>query len=99
MATVGALVSHALVRRYPPRPDLVASNHWPEPLTAGPVDHDRGPVVVLVTYRIARENRTPFLQTVSNADADLQGDVSKFHIGLGAPLVEHLLNLEVRTSH
>ena len=29
--------------------DLVQSNHWPEPLTAAPVEHDRGPVMVLST--------------------------------------------------
>ncbi len=45
--------------------DLVASNHWPEPLTAEPVAHDRGPVLILIEYRIAKENRDAFLKAIS----------------------------------
>lgn len=44
--------------------DLVASNHWPEPLTAEPVAHDRGPVLVTVEYRIAGEDRPAFLRAL-----------------------------------
>lgn len=40
--------------------DLAPSNHWPEPLTSEPVEHDRGPVLILIEYRIARENRVAF---------------------------------------
>jgi len=43
--------------------DLVPSNHWPEPLTAAPVEHDRGPVTILIEYRIRPEDRAAF-QTV-----------------------------------
>ena len=28
--------------------DMVPSNHWPEPLVAEPVAHDRGPVLILI---------------------------------------------------
>lgn len=45
--------------------DLVASNHWPEPLTAEPVAHDRGPVLILIEYRIAKENRDAFLKAIA----------------------------------
>ena len=45
--------------------DLVASNHWPEPLTAEPVAHDRGPVLILIEYSVARENRDAFLKAIS----------------------------------
>lgn len=41
--------------------DLQASNHWPEPVLAAPVAHDRGPVVVQVEYRIRAEDRAAFL--------------------------------------
>ena len=40
--------------------DLAPSNYWPEPLTSEPVEHDRGPVLILVEYRIARDNRANF---------------------------------------
>lgn len=120
--------------------DLVASNHWPEPLTAEPVEHDRGPVLILIEYRVAKADRAAFLHAldglsherrrdgaygwgvtedaaeperivewfmveswaehlrqhkrVSKADADLQRDVVKFHIGPEKPVVRHFLTLE-----
>ncbi|UZE49836.1 MFS transporter [Rhodopseudomonas sp. P2A-2r] len=40
--------------------DLTPSNHWPEPLTSEPVEHDRGPVLILVEYRVARGDRSKF---------------------------------------
>jgi MFS family permease len=42
--------------------DLKPSNYWPEPLTADPVEHDRGPVLVLIEYRIARDDRLKFFE-------------------------------------
>jgi MFS family permease len=42
--------------------DLAPSNYWPEPLTAEPVEHDRGPVLILVEYRIARDSRASFFE-------------------------------------
>lgn len=117
--------------------DLMPSNHWPEPLTAAPVEHDRGPVLILIEYRIAPENRSAFLQAlsrlsserrrdgayawgicedaadpaqilewfqveswaehlrqhhrVSRADADIQAEVRRFHVGDGMPVVRHFL--------
>jgi len=44
--------------------DLSPSNHWPEPLAATPPDHDRGPVLVLIEYRVAQENRDAFLDVI-----------------------------------
>jgi len=41
--------------------DLTPSNHWPEPLTSESVEHDRGPVLILVEYRIARDDRGKFI--------------------------------------
>ena len=42
--------------------DLEPSHHWPEPLIAAPIERDRGPVLVQIEYRIAREQRESFLQ-------------------------------------
>jgi MFS family permease len=117
--------------------DLTPSNHWPEPAVADAIEHDRGPVMVTIEYRIRREERAPFLaalvrlsegrrrdgaydwgvtedaadperivewfmveswaehlrqhQRVSIADADIQREMLRFHIGPDAPVVRHLL--------
>ncbi|RYY83784.1 MAG: MFS transporter, partial [Comamonadaceae bacterium] len=117
--------------------DLQASNHWPEPLMAEPIAHDRGPVMVQVEYRIRKEDREAFLvamrrlllerrrdgayawgvtehtadpervmewflveswaehlrqhHRVSHADADLQGEATRFHMGPERPVVHHFL--------
>lgn len=54
--------------------DLVASNHWPEPLTAEPVEHDRGPVLILIEYRVARADRPAFLQALDRLSAERRRD-------------------------
>jgi len=120
--------------------DLQASHHWPEPLLAEPVAHDRGPVLVQVEYRIRPEDRRAFLDAmkrlsqerrrdgayawgvvedasdpqrvvewffveswaehlrqhhrVSVADADLQAEAVRFHVGPGKPEVHHFLALK-----
>ncbi|WP_085315929.1 MFS transporter [Derxia lacustris] len=119
--------------------DLQPSNHWPEPLLAAPVAHDRGPVLIQIEYSIHVEDRAAFLlalkrleqerrrdgayawgiaehsaeperlmewflveswaehlrqhHRVSNADADLQGEVLAFHRGPERPAVHHFLAL------
>lgn len=40
--------------------DLSPSNHWPEPLIAADPGHDRGPVLILIEYRIRIEDHTAF---------------------------------------
>lgn len=42
--------------------NLAPSNHWPEPILAEPVAHDRGPVLVTVEYRIWPEDRSRFIE-------------------------------------
>ncbi len=44
--------------------DLAASNHWPEPLIAETVAHDRGPVLILIEYRVRKSDRTAFLRAL-----------------------------------
>jgi MFS family permease len=44
--------------------DLSPSMHWPEPITSREIEPDRGPVLVLVEYRVAPENREQFLRAL-----------------------------------
>ncbi|WP_441244433.1 MFS transporter [Tardiphaga sp. 768_D3_N2_1] len=122
--------------------DLTPSNYWPEPLTSDEVEHDRGPVLILIEYRIARQNRAPFFtglkrlsearrrdgaygwgitedaadpekivewflveswaehlrqhDRVSKADADVQREMTQYHIGPAAPVVRHFLTLDLK---
>lgn len=54
--------------------DLVPSNHWPEPLAAAPVEHDRGPVLIQIEYRIATEDRADFLKALARLSAERRRD-------------------------
>lgn len=54
--------------------DLVPSNHWPEPLTAGPVDNDRGPVLITVEYHVDAADRAAFLKTLHTFSAERRRD-------------------------
>jgi MFS family permease len=54
--------------------DLVASNHWPEPLTSEPIEHDRGPVLILIEYRVAKEDKSKFLHALSRLSHERRRD-------------------------
>lgn len=54
--------------------DLAPSNHWPEPLTAAPVEHDRGPVLIQIEYRVASEDRAEFLKALARLSAERRRD-------------------------
>jgi MFS family permease len=60
-----ALAATAIIAYRAPLPggegDLTPSMHWPEPAMAEPVAHDRGPVMITITYRIAKDDRAAFL--------------------------------------
>ncbi|MGO7211704.1 MFS transporter [Rhizobium ruizarguesonis] len=119
--------------------DLVPSNHWPEPLVAEKIAHDRGPVLILIEYNVEKHHRAAFLhgldemsherrrdgaygwgvtedsadpqkivewfmveswaehlrqhRRVSNADADLQGQLLAYHTGTEKPVVRHFLTI------
>lgn len=67
-AAAGLVLSGLIVHRLAlPKgeSDLTPSNHWPEPLLAQPVPGDRGPVLVLIEYRIAPEDRPAFLTALA----------------------------------
>ena len=122
--------------------DLTPSGHWAEPEMAAAPDHDRGPVMVSIAYRVRAENRPAFLEAigrlsaerrrdgayawgvaedaadperlvewffveswaehlrqhrrVSKADADMQADLARHHVGPVPPVVRHLLGLDPR---
>jgi predicted MFS family arabinose efflux permease/quinol monooxygenase YgiN len=54
--------------------DMVPSNHWPEPLVAEPVAHDRGPVLILIEYRVAKHHRTAFLHALHEMSEERRRD-------------------------
>ncbi|MEY9536194.1 MFS transporter [Sinorhizobium fredii] len=54
--------------------DLVPSNHWPEPLTAEPVDQDRGPVLVLIEYSVDKAERPDFLKALAKLSSERRRD-------------------------
>jgi MFS family permease len=54
--------------------DLMPSNHWPEPLTAEPVEHDRGPVLIQIEYRVTQEDRPQFLQVLARLSGERRRD-------------------------
>lgn len=54
--------------------DLVPSNHWPEPLVAEPVGHDRGPVLILIEYHVEKHHRTAFLHAIDALSAERRRD-------------------------
>jgi MFS family permease len=54
--------------------DLVSSNHWPEPLVAEPVAHDRGPVLILIDYHVEKPNRTEFLHALDDMSSERRRD-------------------------
>lgn len=54
--------------------DLAPSNHWPEPLAANEIEHDRGPVLVLIEYSVPREDREAFLRAVHALSVERRRD-------------------------
>jgi MFS family permease len=54
--------------------DLVPSSHWPEPLTNNPVPHDRGPVLILIEYRVGKADRAAFLRAMHRLSDERRRD-------------------------
>ena len=73
----GLALTAAMAHRAPlPRGegDLTPSLHWPEPAMAEPVEHDRGPVIVTVTYRIRSSDRSAFLAALARLSEERRRD-------------------------
>ena len=72
LAVVGVLAHRA------PLPsgegDLTPSMHWPEPAVSEPVAHDRGPVMVMVTYQIRQADRETFLALLKRLSEERRRD-------------------------
>lgn len=54
--------------------DLAPSLHWPEPLVAGTVAPDRGPVLILIEYRVPAAERAGFLAAIHALSAERRRD-------------------------
>lgn len=54
--------------------DLQASNHWPEPLVAEPVAHDRGPVLIQIEYRVLKADIPAFLAAMKRVESERRRD-------------------------
>ena len=54
--------------------DLSPSMHWPTPITTQMIEHDRGPVLVTVEYRIRPQDREAFLQAVATLGRERRRD-------------------------
>ena len=54
--------------------DMVPSNHWPEPLVAEPVAHDRGPVLILIEYNVEKHHRSAFLHALDELSQERRRD-------------------------
>jgi MFS family permease len=72
VAAAGALLAIPLTRRWKLQTaaelDLLPSLAWPVPLTTGAIEHDRGPVLVSVEYRIDPADREAFLTAVKKLE-------------------------------
>ncbi len=69
IAAAGAVIAALLVKRAriagTEQLDLAPGGHWPAPAQADHLEHDRGPVLVTVEYRVAAEARVMFLQLMT----------------------------------
>ena len=54
--------------------DLTPSLHWPEPAMAESVPHDRGPVLIMITYRILQHDRPAFLDALHRLSEERRRD-------------------------
>jgi len=78
IASAGLLLPIPLLRRWEILTaagiDLTPSMHWPEPVIMGEVEHDRGPVLVTVEYRIDPKDREAFLTALEKLARERRRD-------------------------
>jgi MFS family permease len=78
IAGAGAVLAIWLTRRWKlqtgPEADLTPSMHWPNPVLAGTVEDDAGPVLVTVEYHIAVEQREAFLAALARVARERKRD-------------------------
>lgn len=54
--------------------DLTPSMHWPTPVVSHDIEHDQGPVLVTVEYRIDPRDREPFLDALEKLGHERRRD-------------------------
>ncbi len=78
LAAAGAIAAIAATWRWKLQTgaglDLSPSMHWPAPLTAQPIEEDRGPVLVTVEYHIDARDREPFLDALARLEHERRRD-------------------------
>lgn len=78
VAAVGLLAIVPLTRRWKLQTgaglDLTPSLHWPVPITSREIEHDRGPVLVTVEYRIGSTDRDAFLAALGKLARERRRD-------------------------
>ncbi len=78
LAAAGAIAAIAATWRWKLQTgagaDLSPSMHWPAPLTAQNIAHDRGPVLVTVEYHIRPHDRAAFLDAIGRLEHQRRRD-------------------------
>jgi len=78
IAALGALVAIPVTWRWKLQTgaglDLAPSMHWPAPIVASEIEHDRGPVLVTIEYRIDPKDREPFLAALEKLARERRRD-------------------------
>jgi len=78
LAAAGTVAAIALTWRWKLQTgvgvDLTPSMHWPAPITAQAIEHDRGPVLVTVEYRIRPHDREAFLEALAKLEHERRRD-------------------------
>ena len=78
LAAAGAIAAIPLTWRWKLQTgagiDLTPSMHWPAPITAQDIARDRGPVLVMVEYRIRPQDREAFLEAVARLERERRRD-------------------------
>jgi MFS family permease/quinol monooxygenase YgiN len=78
LAAAGALLAIPITWRWKLQTgagiDLTPSMHWPAPIVTHEIEHDRGPVLVTVEYRIDPENREAFLDALERVANERRRD-------------------------
>jgi MFS family permease len=78
LAAAGAIAAIPLTWRWKLQTavgiDLRPSMHWPAPITTHAIEKDRGPVLVVVEYRIDPKHRTAFLQALAQLEPQRRRD-------------------------
>ena len=54
--------------------DLTPSMHWPAPIVASDIEHQRGPILVTIEYRIDPKDREPFLAALEKLARERRRD-------------------------